>query len=254
MNLLYRDGKLVRAATRGDGTTGEDVTHNVLTIKDIPTQLAGTDWPDEVEVRGEIFIPSAEFAAYNEALIEAGKAPLANPRNAAAGSIRQKDAKETAKRPLKMFVHGFGVRDRTRGCHPVRGLCADGLLGAAGFPVLQGRGHPGRGARVHRGKRRSPPRPAPRDRWHRGEGRRVRDPAQPGLHQPRPALGRGLQVPARRGQHQADRHPGAGRAAPAGSPPSASWNRCWSPGPPSNARRCTTRTSSRPRACSSGTS
>ena len=110
VNLLYRDGKLVRAATRGDGTTGEDVTHNVLTIKDIPTQLAGDHWPTEVEVRGEIFIPSADFAAYNEALIEAGKAPLANPRNAAAGSIRQKDAKETAKRPLKMFVHGLGVR------------------------------------------------------------------------------------------------------------------------------------------------
>ncbi|GAA1876767.1 NAD-dependent DNA ligase LigA [Paeniglutamicibacter psychrophenolicus] len=110
VNLLYRHGKLVRAATRGDGTTGEDVTHNVLTIKSIPTQLAGQDWPEEVEVRGEIFIPSADFVAYNEALIEAGKAPLANPRNAAAGSIRQKDPAETAKRPLQMFVHGFGVR------------------------------------------------------------------------------------------------------------------------------------------------
>nr|WP_307578346.1 NAD-dependent DNA ligase LigA [Paeniglutamicibacter psychrophenolicus] len=110
VNLLYRQGKLVRAATRGDGTTGEDVTHNVLTIKSIPTQLQGENWPEEVEVRGEIFIPSADFAAYNEALIEAGKAPLANPRNAAAGSIRQKDPAETAKRPLQMFVHGFGVR------------------------------------------------------------------------------------------------------------------------------------------------
>ncbi|WP_372342840.1 NAD-dependent DNA ligase LigA [Paeniglutamicibacter sp. ZC-3] len=110
VNLLYRDGKLVRAATRGDGTTGEDVTHNVLTIKSIPTQLEGENWPEEVEVRGEIFIPSADFAAYNAALIEAGKAPLANPRNAAAGSIRQKDPAETAKRPLQMFVHGLGVR------------------------------------------------------------------------------------------------------------------------------------------------
>lgn len=111
VNLLYRNGKLVRAATRGDGTTGEDVTHNVLTIKDIPTQLSGENWPGEVEVRGEIFIPSVEFAAYNETLIAAGKAPLANPRNAAAGSLRQKDPAETAKRPLKMFVHGFGVRE-----------------------------------------------------------------------------------------------------------------------------------------------
>ena len=132
VNLLYRHGKLVRAATRGDGTTGEDVTHNVLTIKVIPTQLAGENWPEEVEVRGEIFIPSADFASYNEALIEAGKAPLDNPRNAAAGSLRQKDPAETAKRPLKMFVHGFGVR---------QGLEAEtqsetyGLMESWGLPV-----------------------------------------------------------------------------------------------------------------------
>ncbi|MGM9473564.1 NAD-dependent DNA ligase LigA [Pseudarthrobacter sp. YS3] len=111
VNLLYRDGKLVRAATRGDGTTGEDITHNVLTIKEIPQELTGTGFPPEMEVRGEVFIPSKAFAEFNEALIEAGKAPLANPRNAAAGSIRQKDPAETAKRPLKMFVHGIGARE-----------------------------------------------------------------------------------------------------------------------------------------------
>ncbi|WP_426766503.1 NAD-dependent DNA ligase LigA [Pseudarthrobacter sp. 1G09] len=111
VNLLYRDGKLVRAATRGDGTTGEDITHNVLTIKEIPQQLRGEGYPAEVEVRGEVFIPSKAFAEFNEALIEAGKAPLANPRNAAAGSLRQKDPAETAKRPLKMFVHGIGARE-----------------------------------------------------------------------------------------------------------------------------------------------
>ncbi|MET3172188.1 UNVERIFIED_ORG: DNA ligase (NAD+) [Arthrobacter sp. UYCu721] len=111
VNLLYRHGKLVRAATRGDGTTGEDITHNVLTIKEIPTELTGTGFPPEVEIRGEVFIPSKAFAEFNEALIEAGKAPLANPRNAAAGSIRQKDPAETAKRPLRMFVHGIGARE-----------------------------------------------------------------------------------------------------------------------------------------------
>ncbi|MEZ2391298.1 NAD-dependent DNA ligase LigA [bacterium RCC_150] len=111
VNLLYRDGKLVRAATRGDGTTGEDITHNVLTIKEIPRQLSGSGYPSEMEVRGEVFIPSKEFAQFNEALIEAGKAPLANPRNAAAGSLRQKDPAETAKRPLRMFVHGIGARE-----------------------------------------------------------------------------------------------------------------------------------------------
>ncbi|MFK4297838.1 DNA ligase (NAD+) [Arthrobacter sp. GAS37] len=111
VNLLYRDGKLVRAATRGDGATGEDITHNVLTIKEIPRQLSGSGFPSEVEIRGEVFIPSKAFAEFNEALIEAGKAPLANPRNAAAGSLRQKDPAETAKRPLRMFVHGIGARE-----------------------------------------------------------------------------------------------------------------------------------------------
>ena len=108
LNLTYRDGQLVRAATRGDGTTGEDVTHNALTIKDIPQQLSGSGWPAEFEVRGEVFIATDDFNAYNEVLINAGKAPLANPRNAAAGSLRQKDPEQTAKRPLRMFVHGLG--------------------------------------------------------------------------------------------------------------------------------------------------
>jgi DNA ligase (NAD+) len=111
VNLLYRDGKLVRAATRGDGYTGEDITHNVLTIKEIPQQLTGGTYPAEMEVRGEVFIPSKAFAEFNAALIEAGKAPLANPRNAAAGSLRQKDPAETAKRPLRMYVHGIGARE-----------------------------------------------------------------------------------------------------------------------------------------------
>lgn len=110
VNLLYRKGKLVRAATRGDGTTGEDVTHNVLTIASIPTQLAGSNHPEEIEIRGEVFISSADFKALNEQMVEQGKAPFANPRNAAAGSLRQKDASLTAERPLSMFVHGIGSR------------------------------------------------------------------------------------------------------------------------------------------------
>ena len=108
LNLTYRGGKLVRAATRGDGTTGEDVTHNALTIAEIPHELSGTGWPEEFEVRGEVFIGTEDFNAYNAALIAQGKAPLANPRNAAAGSLRQKDPEQTAKRPLRMFVHGLG--------------------------------------------------------------------------------------------------------------------------------------------------
>ncbi len=111
VNLLYRDGVLVRAATRGDGTTGEDITHNVATIKDIPQKLHGTGFPAEVEIRGEVFIASKDFVELNEKMVAAGKAPFANPRNSAAGSLRQKDPAETAKRPLSMYVHGIGARE-----------------------------------------------------------------------------------------------------------------------------------------------
>ncbi|WP_236777344.1 NAD-dependent DNA ligase LigA [Arthrobacter crystallopoietes] len=111
VNLLYREGELVRAATRGDGHTGEDITHNALTLKDIPRRLKGKNLPAEVEIRGEVFIPSKAFLELNEKMVEAGKAPFANPRNAAAGSLRQKDPALTAQRPLSMFVHGIGARE-----------------------------------------------------------------------------------------------------------------------------------------------
>ncbi|MDZ4354541.1 MAG: NAD-dependent DNA ligase LigA [Arthrobacter sp.] len=141
VNLLYRDGVLIRAATRGDGTTGEDITHNVLTIKEIPQQLRGEGFPAEMEVRGEVFIPSKAFADFNEALIEAGKAPLANPRNAAAGSVRQKDPAETAKRPLRMYVHGIGAReglDTVSQSDTYRQLSEWGLPTSPYFEVLPG--------------------------------------------------------------------------------------------------------------------
>ena len=108
VNLLYRNGALVRAATRGDGTTGEDVTHNVRTIATIPQWLSGQNHPEEIEIRGEVFISSADFKALNEKIVAEGKNPFANPRNAAAGSLRQKDAAVTAQRPLSMYVHGIG--------------------------------------------------------------------------------------------------------------------------------------------------
>jgi DNA ligase (NAD+) len=109
INLLYERGRLVRAATRGDGRTGEDVTNNVRTIKGIPHQLAGADHPANIEIRGEVFFPVAAFAELNASLVEAGKPPFANPRNAAAGSLRQKDPRVTATRPLRMLVHGIGA-------------------------------------------------------------------------------------------------------------------------------------------------
>lgn len=109
INLRYIDGNLVSAATRGDGVVGEDVTANVLTIKSIPKKLTGKNIPKQVEVRGEIYFAVADFAKLNEGLIAEGKAPFANPRNSASGSLRQKDSKVTASRPLKMLVHGIGA-------------------------------------------------------------------------------------------------------------------------------------------------
>ena len=108
INLLYEKGKLVRALTRGNGTTGEDVTLNVKTISGVPHELQG-DFPTTVEVRGEVFFPLKKFNELNESLEESGKNIFANPRNAAAGSLRQKDPRVTASRPLAMVVHGIGA-------------------------------------------------------------------------------------------------------------------------------------------------
>ncbi len=107
--LLYEQGRLVRAATRGDGRTGEDVTLNVRTIHGVPHVLEGADHPDLIEVRGEVFLPVEGFAELNAAQVAAGKAPFANPRNSAAGSLRQKDPRVTASRPLRMLCHGIGA-------------------------------------------------------------------------------------------------------------------------------------------------
>ncbi|MEW2389585.1 NAD-dependent DNA ligase LigA [Streptomyces venezuelae] len=111
VNLTYEDGKLTRAATRGDGRTGEDITPNVRTIADIPQRLAGDRVPALVEIRGEVFFPMEKFEELNARLVEAGDKPFANPRNAAAGSLRQKDPRVTATRPLHMVVHGIGARE-----------------------------------------------------------------------------------------------------------------------------------------------
>ncbi len=110
INLTYEKGRLVRGATRGDGRTGEDVTSNVRTIREIPERLADDNPPDLLEVRGEIYFPASAFADLNASLVEAGKSPFANPRNAAAGSLRQKDPRITASRGLRMVVHGIGAR------------------------------------------------------------------------------------------------------------------------------------------------
>ncbi|MGF1526051.1 MAG: NAD-dependent DNA ligase LigA [Candidatus Competibacterales bacterium] len=109
VNLTYRDGQLARAATRGDGVRGEDISHNIRTIPRVPLALRGRGWPRLLEVRAEVYMPKAGFAAYNQRALEAGEKPFANPRNAAAGSLRQLDPRITARRPLDLFCYGVGA-------------------------------------------------------------------------------------------------------------------------------------------------
>jgi DNA ligase (NAD+) len=130
IDLVYRDGALARAATRGDGRTGEDVTPNIRTISAIPARLKGTGHPAVLEVRGEVFMPVEAFGKLNESLLDAGKPAFANPRNSAAGSLRQKDPRVTASRALGAIMHGIGR---------VEGSADDkGISGAAAGPGVEG--------------------------------------------------------------------------------------------------------------------
>ncbi|MDQ3610732.1 MAG: NAD-dependent DNA ligase LigA [Actinomycetota bacterium] len=130
--LVYREGRLARAATRGDGRTGEDITPNIRTLRSVPDRLAGDDVPPLLEVRGEVFLATEDFARLNERLVAEGKAPFANPRNAAAGSLRQKDPRVTATRPLSLTLHGIGARE---GWEPASQSEAYARLASWGLPV-----------------------------------------------------------------------------------------------------------------------
>ncbi len=216
INLLYEGGRLVRALTRGDGSTGEDVTPNVKTIDSVPHRLRASEEfpvPELLEVRGEVFLPVAAFERLNESMTDAGKPVFANPRNAAAGSLRQKDPRVTATRALGMVCHGIGERE---GFEPKAQSHAYDALAAWGLPTSEAvkvRADPRGGAGLHRGRRRAAAHDRPlRDRRGRGEGRRRGAAAAAGLDQPRAPLGDRLQVPARGGQRQADLHRGQHRA------------------------------------------
>ena len=137
IDLVYERGRLTRAATRGDGRTGEDVTANVRTIASIPHRLradGGHRVPELVEIRGEIYFPVEAFADLNASLVAAGKAPFANPRNSAAGSLRQKDPSVTASRPLALLCHGIGAR---KGFDIERQSEAYERLAAWGLPISE---------------------------------------------------------------------------------------------------------------------
>ncbi|MDQ1008151.1 DNA ligase (NAD+) [Streptomyces sp. V4I23] len=134
VNLTYEKGRLTRAATRGDGRIGEDITPNVRTIAEIPERLRGDRIPDLVEIRGEVYFPMEKFQELNERRVAAGEQPYANPRNSASGSLRQKDPRVTAKLPLHMVVHGIGARE---GFDIDRLSEAYGLLREWGLPVAR---------------------------------------------------------------------------------------------------------------------
>ncbi|WP_394280540.1 NAD-dependent DNA ligase LigA [Corynebacterium sp.] len=133
INLVYRDGQLERAATRGDGTTGEDITANARVIDDIPHNLSG-DYPPLVEVRGEVFIRPEDFPELNAQRIEEGGKPFANPRNTAAGGLRQKNPEDVKKRKLRMICHGIGARE---GFEPATQHEAYEALQSWGLPVSE---------------------------------------------------------------------------------------------------------------------
>ena len=128
LSVTYVDGVLSQAATRGDGTTGEDVTHNVRTIASVPLQLMGNDWPRLLEVRGEVYLPVAKFEDFNRRAALAGEKTFVNPRNAAAGSLRQLDPRITAQRPLEAVFYALGVVEGERAPLPRHHVAAMAAL------------------------------------------------------------------------------------------------------------------------------
>ena len=137
VSLLYQNGILVQAATRGDGTTGENVTENIKTVRNIPLKLHGEKQPALLEVRGEVLMLKADFAALNQRQLEAGQKPFANPRNAAAGSLRQLDSKITAQRKLHFFAYGIAQLSGAERL-PESHMEELALLHELGFPLPEG--------------------------------------------------------------------------------------------------------------------
>ncbi len=257
VNLTYEHGRLVRAATRGDGRTGEDITPNVRTISDIPERLTGEGLPELVEVRGEVFFPMERFEELNARLVEAGEKPFANPRNAAAGSLRQKDPRVTATRPLHMVVHGIGAlegfakEDFARLSNVYHLLREWGLPTSAHAEVVDGlagvRRFGSSPTTASTGTRWSTRSTASSSSWTRSASRGGWGPPRA-----RPAgPSRGSTRPRRSTPNCSTS--ASVWAAPAGSRRMRWWSRSRWPVPRWSSPRCTTRTWSRPRACSSAT-
>ena len=194
ISLLYRDGVFERGATRGNGEVGEDVTHNLRTIGAIPLRIE--DAPPLLEVRGEVYMSLPDFTALNERRAEAGLSTFMNPRNSAAGTIRQLDPALAAERPLSMWCYAIGV---TEGLSVQRPLGGARVAARARLPRQRRRRearHRGRGRRPVPALAGAPRRAGLRDRRRRGQGRRLRAAAPPRRGRARPALGDRLEVPA----------------------------------------------------------
>jgi DNA ligase (NAD+) len=234
VNLLYEDGHLTRALTRGDGRTGEDITLNMRTLADVPTELTDTDEfpvPELLEVRGEVFFRLADFEELNAGLVAAGKQPFANPRNSAAGSLRQKDPRVTATRPLRLICHGLGKR---RGFTPE---CSTASTRSSSTPAT--------GASTA-----TTPSTRSTASWSRSTTSRCS-----GAWAPPPALrggrSRSSTRPSRPPRRCATSASTSG--APGASRRSPRWIPCWWRGRRCRWRRCTTPARSSARACSSAT-
>ncbi len=251
ISLTYENGFLTRGATRGDGRVGEDVTQNLRTISAIPLRIE--DAPELVEVRGEVYLPIAEFAKLNEQRAEAGETTFANPRNSAAGSLRQLDPKITASRPLSLWTYGIGARG---GWEPESHSEMLEWLRERGFPVNdQVAGPPG----DRRGRRAlplvgGPPRGARlRDRRRGGQGGRPRAAARARRRRARAALGDRMEVPAVDGDDEAqqDRLERGAHGPPAALRDAGAGPRL--AGSPSARRRSTTRRTWSARTCARAT-
>ena len=243
MSLRYEGGRLVQAATRGDGRVGEDVTANVATIDALPKRLRGA--PPVLEVRGEVYMPVGAFEELNRRQVEAGLKVFANPRNSAAGSLRQKDPRITASRELAMWCYQLGDVEggpALTSHHETLDFLRDaGLPGEPRDPPAR---VPRRRVRLRPGLAGAPPRPRLRDRRRGGEGRRAGPARAPRRHLQGASLGHRLQVPARGAHHRARATSRCRSGAPAGPRPSPCSSRCSSAAPRSAWRRCTTRTRS----------
>ncbi len=220
VNLLYENGRLTRALTRGDGRTGEDVTNNVKTITGVPHRLKGSGHPAKVEIRGEVFFPVEGFEELNASLVAAGKAPFANPRNSAAGSLRQKDPRVSASPaaahagPRHRLPRGPGADPAVAGVRPLP------RVGAAGLDALPGARHGRRGRGLRRAVRRAAAQRRARAGRRRRQGRRDHRAAAARRHVAGAAVGDRLQVPPGGGQHHSSSTSRSTSAGPAGSRPS----------------------------------